>query len=197
MNLGGKKLFNYALSAISLVEGVDEIIVYASEDFVKPHVAAGINYRFVRRGKHLDEDVNFNDVMSEAIHELNSDHILYFCVTSPFIRTSTVEDMINKVKNESYDSSFTAKPMRSFCWFKNKPLNYDPTGDIPFTQDLQPVLVETSGLYIFERELFLKKGRRIGDDPYIKEVDEIEGHDIDYPEDFAIAEAIVSSSNFL
>ena len=40
-------------------------------------------------------------------------------------------------------------------------------------------------------------GRRIGYNPYLKEVSPFEGHDIDYPEDFAMAEAIVSTSGIL
>lgn len=39
------------------------------------------------------------------------------------------------------------------------------------------------------------RGRRIGERPYMAVVDRIEGLDIDYPEDFAMAEIIAASRN--
>ena len=59
------------------------------------------------------------------------------------------------------------------------------------TQDLDPVLFEQSGLYVFGRELFEASGRRIGDTPHIHLVDEIEGHDIDTWQDLQIARLLV------
>ena len=37
--------------------------------------------------------------------------------------------------------------------------------------------------------------RRIGNKPYFQEIDDIEAVDIDYPEDFKFAQAIIESKN--
>lgn len=49
---------------------------------------------------------------------------------------------------------------------------------------------ETSGFYIYKREVMTLHNRRIGQKPYIVEVGEIESTDIDEEEDFMIADAI-------
>ena len=49
---------------------------------------------------------------------------------------------------------------------------------------------ETSGFYVYEKSVMTEKHRRIGDNPFIVEVGEIESVDIDEPEDFMIADAI-------
>ena len=77
----------------------------------------------------------------------------------------------------------------TFCWYKNSPLNYSLEAPTPRTQDLDPVLMETSGLYIFSKEDFKHNSRRIGINPYIKLVDDVESWDIDTPEDFLIAKS--------
>ena len=186
--LAGRPLFDYALSTMNDVKGLDEILVFSSEDFIKDSISPGVDYTFVQREKYLDGDVTFNVVMNEAIKHIDSEFVLYFCVTSPFMKSETVDDIIDNVESGKYDSGLAVKASQSFCWYDGAPLNYDPTKTIPFTQDLSPVLVETSGLYVFKKELFENFGRRIGDNPYLKQVDEIEGHDIDYPIDFTLAE---------
>ena len=75
-----------------------------------------------------------------------------------------------------------------------RPLNY-ALDNIPRTQTIEPVYIETSAFFIFSRELWCGRGRRIGDRPYMAVVDRIEGLDIDYPEDFAMAEIIAASRN--
>lgn len=62
--------------------------------------------------------------------------------------------------------------------------------NIPRTQDLPPLYEETSGFYIYNRNVMTELHRRIGKKPCIVEVGEIESVDIDEAEDFMIADAI-------
>ena len=114
--------------------------------------------------------------------------------TSPFIRAETVADALRKVFSGEYDSAFSAEKIQTFAWYEGRPLNYSPE-NIPRTQTIEPVYIETSAFFIFSRELWCGRGRRIGDRPYMAVVDRIEGLDIDYPEDFAMAEIIAASRN--
>jgi len=189
--LNGIPLCNYALEVMNKVPEIDNIIVYASSEDLCKYTDPSVRYTFKKRPESLDSDsATFNDIMDHAINVIDSEYIVYFCVTSPFIQPETISEMINKVVKEDYDSAFTVKEIRNFCWLKDKPLNYDPN-NVPFTQDLEPILVETSGLYIFRKDLYQKTRRRIGFKPYIKRVGIIEGHDIDYIEDFKIAECFI------
>ena len=114
--------------------------------------------------------------------------------TSPFIRAATLADALGKVRSGEYDSAFSAEKVQTFAWFEGRPLNY-ALDNIPRTQTIEPVYIETSAFFIFSRELWCGRGRRIGDRPYMAVVDRIEGLDIDYPEDFAMAEIIAASRN--
>ena len=78
-------------------------------------------------------------------------------------------------------------------WTDNcQPLNFDPT-NVPRTQDLPVYYNEVSAAYVFKKEVFEKYRRRIGISPHITEVSGVECVDIDYPEDFEIANAIYMS----
>lgn len=60
------------------------------------------------------------------------------------------------------------------------------------SQDLEPIYRETSGVYVFTKEVFEKYHRRIGKKPYIKEISYKEAVDINNPEDFYLAEALLN-----
>ncbi len=122
---------------------------------------------------------------------MDADIYIAMCTTSPFTKKETLENALNKVLNEGYDSAFTARKMQTFAWYQGQPINYD-VGNVPRTQDIAPVFVETSAFFIFKKELWTKYGRRIGFNPYIQEVGEIEGVDIDTMEDLKFAQLIAN-----
>ena len=110
--------------------------------------------------------------------------------TSPFVTKEHFEICIQNVKDGEYDSAFTAGKIQKLLWnANNTPVNFDPER-IPRTQDLEPLYDEISAAYVFTKEVFEKYKRRIGIRPYITEVSGIECIDIDYPEDFVIANAV-------
>jgi CMP-N-acetylneuraminic acid synthetase len=188
--IGGKPLVNYAISTLNQVEEISEIVLYCSQEKIKDYIDPTLPYNFIKRPFHLDsDDTSFNDILLTIIDEMETDYIIFLSCTSPFIKSQTIRDMIHQIVHNNFDSAFTAFNVYSFCWFDNSPLNYDPS-KVPRTQDLKPVIVETSGLYIFSKQLFQRYKRRIGFKPYIKIVDIFEGWDIDTIEDLKMAELI-------
>ena len=93
------------------------------------------------------------------------------------------------MESGEYDSAFAAKKLQDFLWKDGMPFNYE-LDNIPRTQDLPALFEETSGFYIYRKEIMTKLNRRIGEKPFIVEVSEIESIDIDEMEDFMIADAI-------
>ena len=81
--------------------------------------------------------------------------------------------------------------MQKFTWFHGRPVNYTLDEPLPRTQDLDPLYVEQSGLYVFLRQHFLDTNQRIGNKPKIVEVDSLESVDIDEPHDLELAEVLV------
>ena len=93
------------------------------------------------------------------------------------MKKESLEGAVRQMQTGKYDSAFTAEMMQDYCWYDGKPVNYKLT-DIVQTQDLKPVCVEKGEVFIFTKELFVKHHRRIGFNPYIQEISEIEAIDI-------------------
>ena len=93
--------------------------------------------------------------------------------------------------SEKYDSAFTAVRIQDFLWQDGRPLNFDAE-NIPRSQDLKPIYRESSGIYVYRREVFEKMRRRIGKKPYICEIGYRESVDINEPADFELAEWLIN-----
>ena len=170
---------------------IDEIYVYCSNEAVKKYILPGIN--FLKRPVFLDNDgINSNDIIREFIKVVDSDIYVETHATGPFTQSRSIDACVEAVASGEYDSAFLAKRIQEFLWQDGCPMNFD-IQNFPRTQDLIPIFSEAPGAYVFSKESFIKYNRRVGVKPYIHEVSEIESRDVDYPEDFEIANAIYMS----
>lgn len=184
----GKPLCYYILNTLLSVEGIDDVYVYCSNPDIQEFIPDGVKY--LRRSETLDTDnTKMNEVLKSFANDVSADIYVMTHTTAPFVKVESIKKGLDMVKSGEYDSSFAAKKLQDFLWKDGKPFNYE-LNNIPRTQDLQALYEETSGFYIYKGDVISKYNRRIGEKPYIVEVGEIEGIDIDELEDFEIADAI-------
>lgn len=186
--LCGKPLLHYILDTLVKVPQISEVYVYCSQESIIPYLPKGV--KFLKRDTQLDRDETLGKEIYDAfVKEVESDIYMLAHTTSPFIKAETITTALDKVVSGEYDSAFSAQKIQTFAWYNGTPLNYN-LKEIPRTQTIEPVYVETSAFYIFERNVWTKHHQRIGSKPYMALVDPMEGIDIDYPEDFELAEMI-------
>ena len=105
-------------------------------------------------------------------------------VTAPLLSIKTINACIKVLKTKKeYDSILTCKKIYSWFWFKNKPINYKPK-ILPRSQDAEPVIQETTGLYGIKKKTLIKKKCRIGYKPIFYHVSSSESVDLDTLKDF-------------
>ena len=173
----GKPLCSYILS--TLLESNPEI-----KEFIPNKV------KFLQRSESLDKDTtSMTEVLTCFTKEVPADIYVMTHTTAPFISKESIQKGLESVVSGKYDSSFAAKKLQDFLWMEGKPFNYT-LDNIPRTQDLQPIYEETSGFYIYTHDVMTELHRRIGENPFIVEIGEIESIDIDEAEDFIIADAV-------
>lgn len=191
--IAGKPLCYHICRTLLDVRGIDDIYVYCSDEKVCDYIPKEVT--FLKRDPYLDGDlVKGKEIYKRFIHEIDADIYILAHTTSPFIRTESIENALEKVMNAGYDSAFSAEKKQTFCWYKGQPVNYD-LEDVPRTQDLEPIWVETSAFFIFRKNIFTEYGRRIGFHPYIQEVSGIETVDIDTKEDYDFAVSMAERRN--
>lgn len=183
---GGKPLLTYILDTLQKTEGIDNSYVYCSNDDVKQYIPDGIEY--LSRSETLDTSSTLIiDVLKAFAKDVDADIYVLVHATAPFVSKKTIETAVSAVKSGEYDSAFTARAVNEFLWIDGKPI-YD-TDKIPRTQDIKNIYAETTGMYVYTKEL-IQSGRRIGDKPLMIPVDFVESVDINTSADFDFAQAI-------
>lgn len=189
MILGGKPMCSYIFDTLKEVDTIDEKYVYCSDESIKEYIPDGIT--FLKRDKYLDGfEVKGLEIIDRFVKDVDADVYVLTHVTQPFTKSESIKNALDKVLNEGYDSAFSAVALQDYCWYQGKPFNYDKK-NIVRTQDLEPVYMETGAFFIFRKEVFTELGQRIGENPYIYQIDQFEAIDVDEKEDFEFAEAVV------
>ena len=183
--IAGKPLCWHLCNTLIHANHIDEVYVYCSDEKVKEYIPDGVIFK--KRDKRLDGDmVKGFDIYRSFINEVNADIYVLAHTTSPFIKLSSVENALDHIISGENDSAFSAERVQTFAWYKGTPVNYD-LNDVPRTQDIEPIWVETSAFFMFKKEIFTVHNRRIGFNPYIQEVSGIEAVDIDEKKDYDLA----------
>ena len=105
-------------------------------------------------------------------------------MTAPLLSVNTINKCIKILKNsKTNDSILTIKKIYSWFWFKKKPINYSPK-ILPRSQDAQPIIQETTGLYGIKKCTQSLKCR-IGKKPFFLILNK-GSIDLDNKEDFKI-----------
>ena len=112
--LGEQPLMCHLLSTLVEVGNIDEVYVYCSNPAIKEYLPAGV--KFLQRDESLDSNTTLGEQIYDAFtREVDADIYILAHATSPFIRTSTIEDAVARVESGEYDSAFSAERVQTFA----------------------------------------------------------------------------------
>jgi N-acylneuraminate cytidylyltransferase len=122
--------------------------------------------------------------------EDDSEVIVLTHVTSPFLKSETVEKAVSVLKN-GYDTVHSVTVKQDFAWLESfeKPLNFNPNV-VQRTQDLDKIYFSNGAFFIFTKETFMKNKNRFGKNNFLYEIDSVEGLEIDNFKDLDFAKII-------
>lgn len=151
---------------------------------------------------HRDEKLctsqtSTDDLVRHAAELIPEGHILWTHVTSPFVGSGVYDSIIDKyfsVLGDECDSLMTTTLIHGFLWNDKGPVNYDRNQEKwPRTQTIPAMHEVNSAVFLSSAENYRKFDDRIGAMPFLFPLDKITSFDIDWPEDFALAECVVKA----
>jgi len=143
----------------------------------------------LRDPKYATSEVPINEVYAEVTKSVPHEHILFAHVTSPLIKTSTIQYCIDQYNNlpKPYDSVCTVQLLKKFIWYKGKSINYN-SSKMPRSQDLPNYHMIAFAINILPKKLLLNLKNIVTNNYFPIELDEIEAMDIDNKIEFELAE---------
>ena len=191
--LGPQPLWHHLVSSLVRSNLINDIYIYCSDEMLLENMPDAV--KWLPRDPALDShNTTASELFLPAVESIKDDIQVITHVTSPFIRTESIDKGLSAILSGECDSSFSVEICRKYSWMEgiDKPLNYD-TSAISRTQDLRAILLETSGFYAFRKQVYLDRQSRIGSNPKAIPVSFPETLDIDTEIEFRLAETIVET----
>jgi len=191
--INGKPLYKYLLDKLKFTN-FDEIYVDSDSKEIEKYCKLK-KFNFIKRLPKLALDnANGNDLLNFHSKIIKADIYFQLFITAPLLKIKTINNCIEKLKNNNkYDSILTSKSIQTWFWYKGKPINYNPA-ILPRSQDADPLVFETTGLYGIKKKILIRKKARIGNKPYFYEVGDEEAIDLDNLKDFEYLEYYVKKN---
>jgi len=180
------------------VKRLDKIIISTNDDEVK-NIALFFNSKKIiiddRPEKLASSSTSTDDLVKYVPAIIKDSVVLWTHVTSPFVSEKLYDDMIDSYFENlgKYDSLMSVTKIQKFLWNDNSPINYDKSKEKwPRTQTIKPIYEVNSGAFIADIDIYKSLNDRIGDNPYLYALSEKEAFDIDWEDDFEIAQILWS-----
>lgn len=193
-------LLSIKLKQLTDLNSADQIIVSSNDERVLEFASTIKDTRIVldERPDELGSSSTTTDELIAYVPSLIKEgHVLWTHVTSPFIDTYDYQSAIDlyfSQLGEGFDSLMTVLKLQGFIWDDKKPLSYDRSQlKWPMTQNIKPLFEVDSGMFISKIDNYKVHGDRIGIHPYLLTQEKSKSVDIDWPEDFRLAERLWAS----
>lgn len=188
--LNGKPLFLHTLEKLVSCDFIDEVYLDSESDEILNY-ASYLDYIPLKRKPELATNkTDGHQLFYNEVSQVEADIYVQILGTSPFISKSTIKKGIDILLNdESYDSVVLMKKDKQYLWKDGNPV-YDKF-NIPNSNTLPDTIIESMGMYIVRSETAHEKRMRFGDCVYMLYADPIETIDVNYPEEFELADLIM------
>ncbi len=190
----GAPLFTWIVRTLLACPHIGQVVIDTDSPAVQDITRVQFpSVTLLDRPEHLrGDDVSMNDVLLHDMRALDGDLFLQTHSTNPLLRPETIAHALERffAAYPAHDSLFAVTRLQARLWDSQaRPINHD-RHVLLRTQDLPPVYLENSCLYLFHREVLETRRNRIGERPMLHEIGRDEATDIDDELDFRMAELL-------
>lgn len=188
--LDGKPLFLHSIDKLLACDFIDEVYLDTESEEIAAMVADRDCEVLMRDPALASNATDGNRLFMNQVRQVEADIYIQVLCTSPFIELATIQRGVAALSDPMsiHDSAVLVRKDRLYTWENGRP-SYD-IANIPNSFTLEETIIETMGLYMVKRDAAIRLGRRIGDTPMLLEASPLEAIDVNWPEDFALAELI-------
>ena len=192
-SFGGQPLFHTILQSLEEANLVGNIYINTDSGAIANSASKFPSVIVeMRKPELLGHDISVNWIIKDfLIDHPEIDQLIQTHCTNPFLSARTIDAAVAAYfENEDCTSLFTATRIQARLYNKHLlAVNHNPDELVP-TQDLDPIYLENSNMYIFERAAFFDEDARITSNTMVWEMDPYEAVDIDEERDFTMAERL-------
>ncbi len=200
--LAGKPLIAYSIEAALKSKYIDRVVVSTEDEYIAT-ITGIYNLEIVKRPKEFaKDDTPLDPVIFHALNFIEKkedtkyDFVVTIQPTSPLLSKETIDNALNIMLNNDYDTLISVKDDTHLYWTIKKGRQIPLYKERKNRQYLEPIYKETGSLLISKRGI-ISKNNRIGDKVFLYEILRYESIDIDTYQDWWIAENLLKKQTIV
>lgn len=192
--INGKSLIQISIEKFKNFSSISNIIVTSDDDKILKEAIKNGAVPWKRpkaiSGDTATSESALKDVIENCQFINKEDDIIFHQCTSPLLSRNSIKKALLKFESSNCSCVFTVQEEYNPIWNttqkKVKILNKNELKR-KGRQERKPLLIETGGLYVINRQNFIKNLNRFGKNPLALNITKIESVDIDDKIDLLIA----------
>jgi len=163
----GRPLFSWVLTE-AIFSDLDEIYVFTDDSAIIEYVEREYHWTskvkaLLRNEENANDTASTESVLLEFSKKINQDYniLCLLQATSPLTLAADINNSLEKITKDSFDSSVTVVKTHRFIWNTDGTAqNYD-VFNRPRRQDFDGLLIENGAVYCTTKEAFLQSNNRV------------------------------------
>ena len=196
--LDGKPLVSHVLEKCKNADIFSEIYIN-SESEVFNNITNDYGVKFYLRDPIFATDDATNDqFILDFIEHVDCDIVVQINPTSPFVTSDEIKSFVKEMLKGDFDTMLSVKREQVEAFYRWKQLNFNQMGQMPRSQDLEPVYLHCSTILAWKSKVIREKMEKFNCCTYGADskvgyytFNSFANIDIDNEDDFVFAETII------
>jgi CMP-N-acetylneuraminic acid synthetase len=153
-SFAGRPLYHHIMRSLLDCPSISRVVIDTDSPTICADAAREFPYvQIIDRPARLrDEHTSMNDVLLHTTSQVPAELYLQTHSTNPLLKSETISRAMDEFADSIHDSLFSVTRLNARLWDRDaRALNHDPAVLLR-TQDLPPVFIENSCIYLFSRE---------------------------------------------
>ncbi len=191
--LDGQTLVEHTLGALKMTRHLNDIYINSDSELWQ-NLADQHDVKFFKRKKELATSQSMiDDYLYDFMTQVPSDYLAVVTPTSPFLKSKSLDEAWEQYASNDYDTLISGEEVQTHCFHNGKAINFSRIGQLPRSQDLEPVIALNFAIAIYDCKKFMSNYENLGWAVFTGSLgffitEGLANIDIDNEEDFLFAE---------
>ena len=153
--LRGKTLIEHTITAIKASRFLSEHVFINSDAIEWRELADELGVEFHHRPAEMATSKSMiDDYLYEFVTKVDCDFMAVVTPTAPFVSSQDLDGAWEAYSRSDANTIITAEMIQTHCFYQGKGLNFSTGGQLPRSQDLEPVHAFNFSIAIYEVPFF-------------------------------------------
>jgi len=195
-HLAGRPLVTHVTRTASTSRLLDLVYLNTESQAIAATVAGTGVQVYLRDPALAAASTSTDEILYDFAKAVPCETIVVINPTAPLLSAETIDRAVRAYHDDPSATLFTTTAMSRHLVFKGDPINFNPRGRSPRTQDLEPFEFINFIIFVIARAKVVAEYEKNGHCLYAAPISflrmsGLECHDIDDEEDFQVAEALM------